>query len=238
MVRVRPLVLVGLCACGRSGFEALEAADLAPDGSDGALGAIEVVLGQNSGDTAARVADTKIQFESPDLGYGLCDAITADGLDVTARILMSFDLGSLPAGARIDAAALELRIRPEPTADIATASSGLRVMRVLEAWEEGTVCDSGGAANWTERMSGVPWLALGAEPPSTDATVLGAVQGPLALDQIFTIGLPADLIQGWLDVPGTNHGVAIFADSEDGATVYGREGPDGTRPRLRLTLRP
>ncbi len=236
MVRVGPMLLVGLCACGRGGFDSLESEG--GMAADGAAGGLELALGQNASDTYAAVADTQIVLESPDMTYGTCEDATADGMAVTARILIAFDVGGLPAETRVEAAALELRIRPETTADIASSLSGLRVVRLLEAWDEGSVCYLGGAPNWTERRPGVTWAAIGAEPPSTDPTVIGTIQGPLPFDQPFTIDLPADLIEGWRADPTTNFGVAIYADTSDGATVYTNQGPDGTRPRLRLRLAP
>jgi len=37
-----------------------------------------------------------------------------------------------------------------------------QIFRVREAWDQGTSDDTAGAANWTERTTGVPWSTAGA----------------------------------------------------------------------------
>mgnify|MGYP001605078765 CR=1 FL=1 len=111
---------------------------------------------------------------------------------------------------------------------------------MLEAWSEGDLDGSPGAANAVERMPNVDWTAAAAGPGSRGSVALAELAAPLANTQ-YTIGLPLDVVQRWVDDPPSNHGVALVPASSGtlGVAFHSSEAvTPALRPTLRLGFRP
>lgn len=149
------------------------------------------------------------------------------------RLLIRFDLGLVPATATVVEAELSL--------DVGEGQAGNPVIEIYEV--EAPVILTG---SWTEGAGfpddGVSWLfADGAVPwdaPGGDAA--GAALDAVQADQDTTLvfALATNLVQRWVQSPGSNDGLLIAARAgidEAYRTVYMRETATGSmRPRLRV----
>jgi hypothetical protein len=97
-------------------------------------------------------------------------------------------------------------------------NGNVSVYRMSEDWEEGTGDVSGGGANYLERRPGIAWKGPGATVPSheaaTQATFFPGAQGTL-----YSFALPPALLEGWIDSPALNAGVALESTSPTGDGV-------------------
>jgi len=102
----------------------------------------------------------------------------------------------------------------------------------LAGWDQAQV-------TWNQANTGVAWSAPGAASGADRGsqplcTVLASATGPL------TVALNDDglaLVQGWIDNPGSNHGIVIAdPDTGDGADFHSSESSTAlARPRLNIT---
>ncbi len=153
-------------------------------------------------------ADTYIYNSHPDTNYGTATSMKAAG-DRASKVLMHFDLSSIPSSATIVDAKLEVYI------DSQAGETYFKIYQLLNEWNENE-------ATWNIRKAGVNWDSAGGD--MDEGTFYG---GP----QIFasdvgkykTISAEAatplkNLIQDWVSGNKANYGVA-----------YTRIYPDGTR---------
>lgn len=112
---------------------------------------------------------------------------------------------------------------------------------MLESWEEGDGDHSPGVPNWTERAAGELWANEGAGvPASSEDIVLGTVDADVPR-QAYTIAVPVDVVQEWVDTPGENFGLRLAAvDYGDDYAWYlsSEYGTASRRPALFVTFVP
>ncbi len=255
MVVVSLLSVIGALGCGRIGFgtdgavgaesgpgdSGIDSADVSDADSTDASSDAEpdsatptsiLVLGDDPGATPGLV-DTYIVMARATTDHGACALLVAEGADFPSAMLFGVDLSGLPDGAVIERGALTLW-----TADRAgSGGAGLRVVPLRQEWQEGRECGPDGAANWIERLPGVPWAAAGAQGDAraTEAWFDGPL--PAGADTEVIIELPGEGFQSWLADPATNFGILVEATTSDGWIFVAREGTEGKRPSLRLAYR-
>ncbi len=193
-----------------------------------------VVLGSSLGyaDTISVFnpdADTYIYTAHPDTNYGNETSLKATG-DRASKVLLHFDLSSIPSGATIVDAKLEVYI------DSQAGETYFKIYELLNDWTESE-------ATWNLRKSGVNWDSAGGD--MDESTFYG---GP----QIFASDVgkyktisaePATplktLIQAWVSGTKTNNGVAytrIYADGTRNVFIESKEATNP--PKLTVTWVP
>jgi hypothetical protein len=175
------------------------------------------------------VADTSLFEGAADNNMGGHESLAAGGNagGVSFRALLKFDVaGSLPPGAIIQSASLQLSILKSPGA---ASPSTFAVHRVLRQWGEGDkgsgltgigAIASDGEATWNSRLHpGTMWDASGGQAGTDFTSAASAatseqVQGFGTADFVSTPVLIADVRQ-WLVDPDSNFGWLLKSDSED-----------------------
>ncbi len=173
-------------------------------------------------------ADTALFEQVPDNNLGSSQSLAAGNTAASSatRALMKFDLGAaIPAGARITAATLDLKV---VRASFLVEPAEFRVHRLSADWGEGSkgsgsVTGTGspataGEATWNARVLGQSlWATSGGD---FDAAI--SASAPVAGDTIsFSSGNLAADVQRWLDNPGANFGWLI-KDQFEGSAVTAR----------------
>jgi hypothetical protein len=180
--------------------------------------------------------DNWIDSENPTRNHGTAQTIRADH-DPQRYGLLRFDLGALPAGTVIASADLHVWTA---TTDGGFDNGGvIRLYRLTEAWDEGTVADAAGTANWTQRQPSTNWGGPGATGISRDPQVVAEIPAT-ANDREYVIAIPVALVQGWVDAPQTNFGWVLVAEDAmtDSANLVSSEGATASkRPRLVVSYR-
>lgn len=216
LMRSVALVVLMVAACGRSGFDELDATapgdggggsgggDGTIDPIDAPAGATVATFGETPGATHPNVtADTWIDSESGTAGnnYGASTSLTVEGSQ--KHILLRFDTSAIAPGTHVDAARLHVYL------SYAEGTCMVAIAPITEAWTEGALSGGAGVANWTQRTATQSWTTAGASSPgsagATIATLSSATPGLLGVD------LPAATLQGWIDAPATNFGLVLTA---------------------------
>ena len=176
------------------------------------------------------IADDPGNPTDQDTNYGSDTVIRMDegggGLG-EGRVLLEFDLSTIPAGATITSATLQVEASGK-TGTIPD-SSVINVYEVTEAWDEG----AGGMNNdatWNERQTGTAWG--GGPGGSFDGTALASLTVSGLGGHTWDI---TDLAQDWQSGDKTNNGL-MLASNDLGTVVFdyvSREG--GTPPQLVIT---
>lgn len=157
----------------------------------------------------------------PSYGYSISPLVRFEDLD-------------LPAGAKVVAASLTLTF-------VDTYEEGQSVVGhyLKEPWA--TEAGYGGTGvGWTYRQTGVAWAEPGARGVGTDVfadhefSYSGFVSGQ---ELRLTADLSAEIVQGWVDNPATNHGVVLTVDLLDHHTgmIPPRSDRADDRPMLSIT---
>lgn len=176
----------------------------------------------------AGTRDTYLEQAAADTNQGAATALLVDGDDGGGSDLISlvrWDLGTIPTGAMVDGASIEI--------DVFNASSdSYELYKLLVPWAEDE-------ATWNESATGVAWASAGASGAGDrGGDVLGVVHagatGPYAV-VLNAAGVAA--VQGWVADPSSNHGLALAdSDENDGLDFSSREAAvAGTRPKLTVT---
>ncbi len=183
---------------------------------------IEFQQGVNS---YAGASDTYLAEGAATTNFGSSATLLVDGddgLGVDLAPLLRFDMSAIPSGSVVQSATINLE-----TFDPTTSVYSLFALKT--AWSEL-------GATWNESSSGVPWQAAGAQGTLDRGTaVLGAFTAPATGN--IPIALNVDgvaAVQGWVDSPGSNHGI-IIADStsSNGGDIRSSEyGTASVRPKL------
>jgi hypothetical protein len=156
-------------------------------------------LSQNFGSADTLFACTQCSCTSG------CESVSGGDDDV--RALLRFDLeGAIPRCSRVMTAALVI-----DTTDDNLGNGSVLVYAVGEAWTEGTGPAAGslGAASWTDRVAGMPWLDPGVGPDSRSANQVG-IFAPAGTNQAYQVNIDHGTVQAWVDDPTTNHGVVLL----------------------------
>ncbi|MCD6518678.1 MAG: DNRLRE domain-containing protein [Anaerolineae bacterium] len=143
------------------------------------------------------VRDTYISQWQPTTNYGGNVTMIVRQGDIRSSLVW-FDLSSVPAGATILEARLELYAVSRSNAGALT----IDVYQVLRPWAEGQ-------ATWEQATSSTAWGLPGCNDPGTD--LAGT---PVATTIVDTIDSwhrwdITSLVQGWVNNPGTNRGVIL-----------------------------
>jgi hypothetical protein len=211
-------------ACGRAGYDPLAGeedaggsriGDAGHEGSDASV----FTAADAGADTFLASTDRGFNFG----GLGVLRTAAAPA----ATVLLRFDLGEIAAGAVARGAALTVW-----TTDAAQEPTEVRIYRVFEEWVEGDESGESGAASWDDRIAGQEWTSAGCGVGSRDA----AARADLQIDAPATryqVALPASVVQGWIDQPGSNFGLALIARSGSGVElVSSQSGDPERRPSL------
>jgi hypothetical protein len=216
-------------ACGRAWYDPVD-----PGGEGGADGGDPSRTGDaGGGDSDAGVfttglaaADTYLSASEPAANFGAVDVLrTASSPGAT--ILVRFDLGIAPAGVAVQAVTLAVS-----TSGAAQDASRVRVYRVFEDWTEGEESGAPGEASWEVRAPGLGWTRAGCGVGSRDAAARAdfEVNAPGAR---YEVDLPTSVVEGWIEDPTSNRGLALIATSGSGVELISSEGDDPTaRPAL------
>lgn len=129
------------------------------------------------------------------------------------RTLVRFELGSIPQGSTIVAAALGMTVEQSNSGPAATSLHPL-----LQDWGEGTTISPGGAgapanpgdATWADAFLGTTaWQTPGGDFGSATSSL--TVGGPGRYQWTSSASM-VQQVQAWLDQPQTNHGWAVITD--------------------------
>lgn len=105
-----------------------------------------------------------------------------------------------------------------------------RILANVESGGKAKPTTARGAATWNERRSGI---AAWPSPGTPGGAAVAATGGPQGRD--FTVAGLGPTVQGWIDRPWTNHGLALSFSGD--VEFFGSQSPSG-RPRLVLTTEP
>lgn len=208
-------LVVAVAACGRSGFDELDASSSGDGagggGGDGAIdpidapaGATVATFGETPGATHSGVtSDTYLDSESgtSNNNYGAGTSLTAEGSQ--KRILLRFDTSAIAAGTHVDGARLHLYL------SYAEGTCMVSIAQITEAWTEGTMSGTAGVANWTQRTATQSWTTAGASSPGSATGTIASLESATA--GLLGVDLPAATLQGWVDAPATNFGLVLSA---------------------------
>jgi Tfp pilus assembly protein PilX len=191
----------------------------------------DVVLRQRPGFTllqpdAAGGKDTYLYEWKPTWNYGVSGDIWADDrfIDSTANGLIRFDLGAVPAGARVTSARLELY-----QTNTSLSGGPIGVYRVGNSWDEGTRSGQAGISNWAQRDATNTWSSIGGD---FDATRYAVQTVPASTGwSSWEIG---ELVGGWVTGKFPNHGLLLRAETSGAAAHFASS--DATDPTLRPKL--
>jgi hypothetical protein len=166
------LTIIYACECGGGASQVLA---LQPDGATGE-------------DT--HLSDSKI---IENFGND-ASVINSNKLNAKDRGVVRFDLSSIPAGAILDSAVLQMNLE-----SIGSGTSGTAALhRITAEWQELQ-------ASWKNRISSTPWSTDGGDydPLSEDTTAIDPAGGPVTWD---VTGLAA----AWRDSTYPNYGVIML----------------------------
>ncbi len=162
------------------------------------------------------------------------------------RIAIKFDLSSIPAGAMIQSASLELYCNSNTGAAVNVAAH-----RLLNSWTEGPSDPTGnegsgatavtGDVTWLHRTyTTVFWNAAGGDYHAT-ASASASVNAQGVFHAWAGAGLIADL-QQWVNNSATNHGWILLGDELTANNTKRfdsrQSGTVANRPRLQITYHP
>ncbi|MBX7233505.1 MAG: DNRLRE domain-containing protein [Caldilineales bacterium] len=189
------VVFLGPVNSAASALQADQASALEPQATP-----TTVVLSQGLNGYAG-TTDTWLNFFATSTNYGAADRFQVRG-GGQASALVRFDLSSLPAGATILDAHLQLHtIGRSSVGPIDVGAFGLR-----RPWKENE-------ATWAEAAAGDPWAGPGASNPDFDrlpASSSVASVSTLNDDYVWNV---TDLVQGWYADSSGNNGLILVGVS-------------------------
>jgi hypothetical protein len=202
------------------------------------------------GATLAAVADAQLKSGSGDdtRNFGAAAVVDVNYASPERRLLVRFDVTTIPAGTIIKSAILRVYCRAvtSPTA----APKTVNAYFVNESWVEGTMSGSGTAngATWLTRNGTVSWTNTGKEGSGPGGYYYTSWAVPGKEESSGVTPLPASFTQGWVtfDIteavrywrdngPGTNSGMLIRMPSTANTDILqfdSRESTAGTAPQI------
>lgn len=186
------------------------------------------------------VADTYLQSGSEQTkNFGGALVMDVNQGSPERRIVLRFDVSSIPPGTVVKSATLRLYSRTvtAPT----TQAKTIRAYYVMQPWTEGTLTGTGTAdgATWTTRDGSINWSASGGY--AYWSTVLGSAReeatGLSPLPAGFRQGWVAfdltGMTQAWVDKQYANYGILLRSESSSDIIEFdSRESTSGTAPQL------
>ncbi|WP_361920418.1 DNRLRE domain-containing protein [Streptomyces sp. NPDC046876] len=141
-----------------------------------------------------------------ELGAGLYKNSTTNNV---VRSLLQFDMGSLPRGAKIMNAQLNLRLSSVWN-DTATS---VQLYETSNAWEENR-------ATWNRRTLSSLWTNKGGDytPTLLSSQTIGALDTAATEPPLFKWPIKAETVQKWMDTPSQNLGLMLKGSNETLAT--------------------
>jgi hypothetical protein len=209
--------------------------------------ALEVERSRAATVTLMPIADTSIYSDQPSNSNGGGPEFYAgnNARGQPRRALMRFDVaGSVPAGATINSASLQLFL-----ATTASGPSNVSLSRVTSSWGEGKSSGqgdgapaTGGDATWVFRAYNTTfWGVAGGDFASTvsASTMVNAAGQPYTFAS--TPKLVSD-VQGWLSAPAGNFGWILIGNESATKIAKGFASRENTiasrRPALTITYTP
>lgn len=155
-------------------------------------------------------ADVHINSDTPTVnqnGVGFIDVGEPTGAVSIRRLLIKFDLSSIPSNATFSAATLRLY---DTGTDVTDNARTMNVHRLLRAFTETT-------ATWNTTDGSTNWGTAGADNTTTDRET-GTV-GTISMPNPPVVGyvditLTASLVQDWVDGDLTNNGFLLKMSTE------------------------
>lgn len=159
--------------------------------------------------------DTELSLWSPNDNFGTAPTldIRHQGPDSIIKTLLHFDLGSLPAQARVRFAVLSVYVTDTPS-NVNHAIT--EVYRVNRAWAQGS-------ANWYQAQTGTSWDTEGAEGvPGDRAAIPGDYRDFIAQPnnnpRFYGFDV-SGILHDWLTTPGSNYGLMLRAAPQTSSTT-------------------
>jgi Tfp pilus assembly protein PilV len=162
--------------------------------------------------------DTSLYSTYPIRNYGLSDEMF---MTFGSKMLIRFDLSSVPSGINIEEAKVSLYSTQDQTSPSAINLNAILVGNT--AWNEGW--HDGADAVWNEPcwnylnyrifFGSDPWTGsagLSTSGVDYDPVLQSSVSGGVSANTRYEWSLNTDLVQNWLDTPSSNHGL-IFSTS-------------------------
>lgn len=170
------------------------------------------------------VADTHLCETAPTTNFDGQTSTLVDGPGNVCVVAMRFDLSTIPAGATVTAAVLDIWTDFDP--------GGASTQYALaQSWVESE-------ATWDSRSSGTAWTTAGAGPPSRGATAVSTLPANAANTE-YMANISLATVQGWVTLPATNFGIAFVTSDADGTRWSTHENATAAhRPVLRVTHTP
>ncbi len=198
---------------------------LLPDGPPGQIDAagqpdapvaLTRTFGERPGSMIQGVtSDAELDNLNPNGNYGaaaefFCDNIDdrppQNGASGLRNGLLRFNLSSIPVGATVLSASLELWTGNDPL-DQGT----VQWFKLNEDWTEGTSSNgAAGFANFLQRKNGTLWSTPGAGAPLSSASSFFTQLATPDPATGYTFAIPASVIQSWVNAPGSNFGMVCF----------------------------
>lgn len=140
---------------------------------------------------------------------GIGNAECRNAIGQNKRILLEFNLTSVPFGLEISSATMTLTVSSN-----SDPANEVKISKVLKSWTEGGV-------NWNTRDGAAAWstAGLGAGTDKSAAPDLSVATGALAPDESVEIDV-TDIVQDWLDGTSENHGLILEFDTLAGANSF------------------
>jgi len=148
------------------------------------------------------------------------------GGNALRRALLQFDLSSIPSGAVITSASLQMTIDNVPANGAAPASSDFKLHKLTTEFGEG-LSNGGGTgapamtldATWSHAMLGTStWTTLGGD---FDPLAMATSSLPLALGTALWSSTTFDAqIQNWYNNPATNFGLIVIGNEVNSYSAY------------------
>jgi hypothetical protein len=150
--------------------------------------------------------DTYLDQNNPARNYGASTTIKVDGQSTQAyRPILKFDLSSLPAGATITSATLQLAA----TAVQSNTGYNVAVHQMTRDWLEGTGNGSNGSPNWTQYSGASTWTTAGGDFNGTaESTTSVSTAGT------YTWSV-TNMVNTWYASPTTNFGMLLKFPTEN-----------------------
>ncbi len=163
-------------------------------------------------------------FWDPNAVYNNAE-LHADNSPALESSLMAWDVSAIPPGAAVNSATLTLDVT-------AFSAYPVPLFACLRPWVEGQV-------TWNQYRAGSPWQTPGGQGALDRGTVvLGTFNGTaLGATTVTLNAAGVAVVQGWVDTPATNYGLAINdLGSSDSLIWSSAEHPTPSRrPRLTIT---
>lgn len=165
----------------------------------------------------------------------------ADVSQGARRMLVRFDVSSIPPGTIVKSATLRMYV--SKTSSATNLQKTLRFYYVLQSWTEGTSSGSGTAdgVTWKTSDGATTWTAGGNYASTVIATGRDEATGATPLPGAFRQGWVAfdmqPMVQAWVNRDYPNNGLILLSETSTDLLEFDtRENGTGTAPQLVVTF--